>query len=325
MTSPDYNPELAVSQLFYPELHQERARVRSLGGRFVYYTSAETAANILSSRELWMRSTMVMNDFSEVEYGMGLLMPVLRSGPAGVALKGALDLCFPDFAAKVRDHFEAWLPGFKHDTFITCVSAHHATEDQNGRLSMWRAYGGKAGVALVLNGGVMDIRSQRLKVTASPVIYTDGEGMSQRIYALAARISANVPLLQSLGEGGLHGHIFRTLRFAILCTKHPGFAEEQEWRIVSSPAVDGMSEQVPSSVRTVNGVPQAVLRIQLQNHLESGLTGLAVPELIERIIIGPSDDPEVIRRALVQLYAECGKQNPMNHIQFSGIPLRHRS
>ena len=40
---------------------------------------------------------------------------------------------------------------------------------------------------------------------------------------------------QSLGRETVSASAFNMLRFAVLCTKHPGFLEEREWRIIASP------------------------------------------------------------------------------------------
>lgn len=138
--------------------------------RFVYYTTADTAAKILASKQIWLRNTAVMNDYSEVQYGFNCLNSAYSNEP-GKNFNRALDVCFPGLAAEVKDLYISSLPIISEDTYLTCLSEHLSNEDQHGRLSMWRAYGGSAGIAIVINGAVMFANTKVLKVISSPVAY----------------------------------------------------------------------------------------------------------------------------------------------------------
>ncbi|MGE5302926.1 MAG: hypothetical protein ACM3TN_06330 [Alphaproteobacteria bacterium] len=92
--------------------------------------------------------------------------------------------------------------------------------------------------------------------------------------------------------------------------------------MVASPAMHP-SELVTSSVEVVRGIPQTVLKIDLQNHPDQGLVGLAVPELLNRIIIGPCEFPLVVVKAFRELLAAAGVAEPESKIFVSDIPLRH--
>ena len=54
------------------------------------------------------------------------------------------------------------------------------------------------------------------------------------------------------------------------------------------------SQLLTASVEVVRSIPQTVLKIDLQNHPDKGLTGLALPELLNRIIIGPCEFPPLV-------------------------------
>ncbi len=58
----------------------------------------------------------------------------------------------------------------------------------------------------------------------------------------------------------LSNAVFNALRMLALCTKHPGFEEEQEWRVVASPDMHDV-KIARREVAVVRGVPQAVLRM----------------------------------------------------------------
>jgi hypothetical protein len=41
--------------------------------KFVHYTSAEAALNIIKSKRIWMRNTTCMSDYREVQHGFEIL------------------------------------------------------------------------------------------------------------------------------------------------------------------------------------------------------------------------------------------------------------
>lgn len=56
-----------IEQTFFPYASAQKQRVQLAGDRFVYYTTAATALQIPQRpHQIWMRSTKVMNDFTEV-------------------------------------------------------------------------------------------------------------------------------------------------------------------------------------------------------------------------------------------------------------------
>ena len=222
----------------------------------------------------------------------------------------------------VKDFFNGWLPGIRQDTYITCMSEHLAAEDHHGRLSMWRAYGGKTGVALVLNGAVMFSKSNALNVFSSPVAYLNPQAFAAYLEKIAMNMEIEVDYIKNLGQEAVKQIVFNMLRFAVLCTKHPGFHEEREWRVVASPKMHP-TDHAALGVEVIRGTPQAVLKLDLQNHPDKGLVGLAIPELLDRIIIGPCEFPQVISSAFQKLLAETGVPEPEKKIIVSDIPLRH--
>jgi len=50
-----------------------RAAVIERKGRFVHYTSAASALNIINTKTIWMRSTTCMSDYSEVQHAFNTL------------------------------------------------------------------------------------------------------------------------------------------------------------------------------------------------------------------------------------------------------------
>lgn len=305
--------------IFYPYAMERTLDAARKKQRFVYYTSADTAMRIVQSREIWMRKSHLMNDYREVEHGLDCLNRAYNRNKGRMEL--VLDGIFPGFCNRLETIFNNWLPHFRTGTYITCISEHETAEDQHGRLSMWRAYGGGAGVAIVVHGGPLIRPSHALKAYTSPVAYYSDQEVEREFLRLIKNIEDNIDFVRSLGEEAVIGQMFAALRYAVLCTKHPGFREELEWRIIYSPSF-AKSERIVSAIESVNGTPQSICKIPLRDVPEEGLYGLALPKFIDRVIIGPSKYPLGIYEAFEALLTGAGVENAAARIVVSDVPLR---
>lgn len=289
-------------------------------GRFAYYTTASTAHLILRNQELWMRNTAIMNDFTEVEHGLRCLIAAYTS-PAGDELIAAMDSIFPGVSSEWSALFNSWIPVIKNNTYILSVSEHLQSEDLHGRLSMWRAYGGNAGVAFIFNGGPMFRPSDALKAYSSPVHYLDHDGVIGEIKKITKGLLQHSEYLKKKDKELLKNAMFETFRFAAICTKHPAFLEEREWRLISTQLLHN-SNRLKLSPELIGGVSQLVLKLKLENVPEEGLYGVSIPEVVDRILIGPCEHPEVIASSMASLLELNGVENPWAKIHITRVPLR---
>jgi hypothetical protein len=290
------------------------------GTRFVHYTSAAAAMNILRSKEVWMRKSSCMDDFSEVEYGMTHLSQVFRETESGKNFQQALNQIFPGIAEEVAELFDNWRLHFITDTYFTCVSEHDVKEDTFGRLSMWRAYSEETGVALVLNNSVFVNPSPGFAAYAIPVAYLNVREFEIEFGRIAKHISDEAAFIGSRTREEIKTRMFYMFRFASVAMKHPGFREEREWRIVYCPPLE-QSPYLKKEIQVVKGVPQPIYKIPLKNIPEVSLVA-AIPDLLERLIIGPTEYRNALREAFSQLLADVGVQSPETRIYTSDIPLR---
>lgn len=318
---PGFTPDhLRTFQIFHPYAFDKTARAFGSGQRFVHYTSADTALKMFRNREVWMRKSSCMNDFMEIEYGFGCLKASTDAHAAD--LKRIFDGMFPGFNDRLVAAFNGWLPAFRNDTYIACLSEHDVTEHWLGRLSMWRAYGGSAGVAIVMKGDPFLRPSDALKAYSSPVAYFDRSRFDAEFKRFIDGVQANADFVKSLGEQTVFGRVFEVFRSAMLCTKHPGFHEEREWRVIYGPSYV-QSPHIKREVESVGGTPQPICKIPLANIPAEGLTGIEIPELVERIIIGPTKYPRVIQEAFITLLISIGMTDAANRVVVSEIPLRN--
>lgn len=309
-----------IDKIFFPYAMQKQEEVFRKKTRFVHYTSAEVAINILRKKEVWMRNASVMNDFLEIDHGLDCLNNAWHSS-SGDRMKKVLDELVEGLSQNVASKFDAWVPHFRRDTYLTSISEHLESEDEIGRLSMWRAYGGTTGVALVLNNTAFVNPSDALKAYTSPVAYLDRTSFLKYFDEVVSGLEKYKNYIKSLPQETILAYLFNAFQFAVLCTKHPGFVEEREWRVIHSPTFQP-SQRITSEVQIVRGTPQRIFKIPLANVPEDKFFGATIPELINRIIIGPTEYPNVIKDAFKEELEKCGVTNAEKRIFVSDIPLR---
>ena len=300
----------------------ERQIFLEKGGRLVHYTSAEAGFKIIQNREIWLRNSLLMNDFSEMQHGHQCLLAAWNS-PRGQAFQEWLEILAPGLKAQLVEIFDAHTPGMKVATFMTSLSEHDNTEDQLGRLSMWRAYGGRNGVALVLNPTIFTSSTDELKVYSSPVSYESVDSFVVGFEKWADHLVSYSEKIKAANPESMLSFLFFAFRVFVLCTKHPGFREEREWRIFHSPLLDGSSEWLKKENEVIGGVPQEVVKIALRDDESVGIVGVGPSTLLNRVIIGPSEYPTPTYHALYNALSGAGISNPAEMLWTSNIPIRH--
>ncbi len=293
--------------------------------RFVHYTTARGAEGILRNKAVWMRKVDTMNDVSEVHHGMRLIYAACAPQAFQERLRTVMDNISPEVRPEFEKYWSGWRDHIAPNTFVSCLSEHKDSEDLLGRLSMWRAYGRDCGVALVLRQEAMQRPAGKasLELITSPVAYLDRDGFMESFNELVSSLEQNVDFLKTQPPKELAGRLFTVFRYIAVGTKHPAFLEELEWRIIYSPLIDN-SEHLKPEVEVIGDVPQPIIKIPLRDIPEVGYTGVEIPNLIDRIIIGPTDFGFAIADALCLHLSAAGVEDPGKKIFFSNIPLRSR-
>ena len=308
---------LKFNQIFCPGLIEEISAVEADKKRFVYYTSADTMMKILRNQELWFRNAKVMNDFSEISYGLELIRSIF-SGPVGERFRNAVEGIFPGTIEKAEELLSGWMHDWQFETYIACLSVHNPEEDKRGRLSMWRAYGD---TALVIKNTPMMAVTNLLAVYSIPVLYLSEEGLTEHLSKITDAVLIEKDYLQSLGQDALVAYIHNMLfRFAI-ASNHPGFDEENQWRLYYRPTA-GKSPGMTEETVVLEGVPQKVFKLRLENNPNNGLHGADIPSLLDRVIIGPTEFSYVSYNAFVAELEGLGVADAASKVVVSDIPLR---
>ncbi len=310
-----------LAALFMPLTIERMQSVKS-GGRLVHYTSAEAAYHIITSQTIRLRNALVMNDYSEIEHGLSCIRAAW-SGAGGIKLQKWFDETRPGLREKFTQIFDSHWNTIRFQSYILSLSEHGDDEDFIGRLSMWRAYGRSAGVALVLNNTAFLSETQELGVFSTPVIYMDQENFLLWFDKWVDNLIAHTDKISAMSADETVDTLFLVFRIFALALKHPGFVEEREWRVFHSPGIDSPSKWLTKLLAVVNGFPQELYTVSLVDDPEIGVVGLAAAGLVNRVIIGPCEHPIPVRDALVTCLGDVGVPASENKVWISNIPLRN--
>ncbi len=200
--------------------------------KLAHYTSIENVENILRTDETWFSNPLNMNDYEELRYVVLEAHKMFYENNQLVAAFKSHDQ-LNIFQA----HFEDWFDKFSNqhclDVYAFCFSEYEDT-DVNGKLSMWRGYGGNGkGAALVIDTSTLEPKEDSPFIIAK-VTYLSKE---ERIGWIENTLNKLANIIENNdfdGEGLYNAayYLFERVKIFALFTKHHGFEEEKEWRAV---------------------------------------------------------------------------------------------
>lgn len=317
-----------MQSIFSPHEAERRGALLQKNKRLIHYTSAANALSIIGNNVIWMRNVRCMNDFREVEHGLDMLVRASNRDQDSEAEKGLIELraeldkIMPDAAGAAISRFNQWLDVVRDRTYVACLSEHDPTENDIGRLSMWRSYGsGQVGIGFVINPAPFYSLDDGFGAYSSPVYYLDDEKLLRLFIEIRNNIIREAEFIKQQDPALITSVIFQLLRSIAICSKHPGFHEEQEWRIMHTEDLDPKGA-LRMNVECVNGVPQKVFKIPLEERPDIGMMGISIPNFLERVIIGPTQYPLAVYEAIVHELEAKHVPNAREKVVFSNIPIR---
>lgn len=317
---------VAHTSVFMPHAMRRLEELHKSKTRFVHYTSAEVGLEILRTNTMWLRQAANMNDYSEIEHGLRCIASAWRSDH-GIRLQKILDGRFPGIVQEIQASFDSAQNDLRYGTYVLSLSEHagrdREDEDLHGRLSMWRAYARGVGVALVIKQDFIWTTDTSLGLFTTPIAYLSDEDFAKEFAVVVSNIEANSAYLDILGRNGVRNSLFNTFAAAAISTKHPGFREELEWRIVRSPTFPFQCP-LEKITKAINGIPQQILLLKLKDN-PGGLVGIEPRALVDRVIIGPTAYPVTIYNAYMEQMKASGFEKPEDKLRISFIPLRASS
>ena len=321
MDSQQVEAQRRLVGVFMPDAVRKLADVRAAGKRFAHYSTAENIFKIISSQTVWMRNTRCMSDYSEIEHGYAMLHQFFSKSVLKDAFYRAVNAISPNLAEEAIALFDQWWQDIRFNTFVCSISEHEDSEDGHGRLSMWRAFGRSASRAAIILRLPADGAAEGLRVILSPVRYFGYADVEAELQRVVENINENLDHLLTVDREKIKYNIFMTLVMGSVCTKHIGFLEEKEWRLIYLPRANH-SPLITSSIEVVDGVPQIIHKIPLHDNVENDVTGVKIPALLDKIIIGPTMYAAPMVMAFVQALTEAGVTDASSRVVVSGIPIR---
>lgn len=289
-----------------------------------HYTSITAIEQIMGNNEIWFSNPLFMNDLEELRFGMQ------EGGAAFRTHEGLMTAC------KNNNNFTRLIGYFDHlfqkfdekhalDTYVLCLSEHDPA-DQDGTLSMWRGYGANgSGAALVFDTSKLEVNERAPLLIIDRVHY--GTRSQRRAWIDEKIISiANIIDNHILTDENLF-HIayfwIERLKLFSIFSKHSGFHEEKEWRVVylSERDPDKILHHMFGSAITARGVePKLKLKIKPLDGVFS--EDLSLEKIIDRIILGPTTSTVLAANAVKRMLELKEKSILANKVVPSSIPFR---
>ncbi|UYY78211.1 DUF2971 domain-containing protein [Sphingomonas sp. R1] len=321
----DQDQQNAILDATFFQWGREREADITNGVKFAHYTSAQVAMDIFRARDenrcLWLRNAMLMNDFSEIEYGQQLLRLSLNNQDIVERLKAACNAINTD-VINAFTMLDQEVYAIKRGTYLLSLALHKGLELVRGRLSMWRAYGGDANVCLLLNPEAFVTEQTAYDAALAPVDYGGPEKFLHGLIQIIENMERNCAELREINPDLVKANLKYAIDVMVLSTKHPGFQEESEWRVIHREKVPAQPNSPPSKIVCLNGIVQKVFYIPMKNMPEHNLQNADLNSLLYKVLIGPTPNPDLVWEGFVRILDECGVENPADKVLASGIPLR---
>jgi len=317
----DQQTTLEALRAIWPDMASRFEDARRTGINFVHYTSAQAAMSMVNGKSVWLRNASCMNDYGEIEFGIDKIINFFGR-PVSKDFWETIDSCHASLSEEIKRAYDNWRFDLSGRTYMLCLSEHDKKRDFLGRLSMWRAYGGRRGIAIVVNSEPLLRESDVVGAYTFPVFYLDNEGILRIFHGIMERTKLAKKYIAATDRDSVHYFTLWLLQTLSFSLKHPAFAEEKEWRIVYRPN-QGRSDHLLEKNVLINGLPQIVYELPLENIPEESFFGISPDELIDTVLIGPTDHPQVIHQSLADALAKAGVRNPEERIEATFIPLRH--
>lgn len=288
-----------------------------------HYTSLSTLEKILETDEIWFSNPLFMNDLEEMRFGVlrGVDL-VLRSQEISDACNSASRAQL--FTQYFVHYFQTFESEHAFDTYVFCLSEHDR-DDRDGMLSMWRGYGSNGhGAAIVFDTGQLRAVDHTPLILAKVHYGSVAERIAwlERTLSTFARIFRETEIPDDKLYLAAHA-LFERIKVFALFSKHRGYAEEREWRIVYMRDRDQDNKLAPMFHYWIG--PRGIeLKLRLKVEPIEGVTAddLSLEKIVERIVLGPSLSSPVATAAVVRMLDRLGKPYLKEKICASTIPLR---
>jgi hypothetical protein len=287
-----------------------------------HYTSIANLESIVCSQEVWFSHPLTMNDHEELIFGMTEGANAFRSHLGLVEACGTREK-YELLRAAFESSLQAFWEHQAFDTYVFCAAVHEA-DDINGKLSLWRGYGGNgSGAAIVFDTGKFAF------VPESPFLVGRVHYLSraERVAWANVRLDVLAQTLKEIPVPDEQLHLPATaflerLKFAAIFSKDVGFLEELEWRVVYR--LDRDTDSLLKGMLSYAVGPRGIEpRLKFKIAPLPGLAAdLSLQKIVDRIILGPSQTSVLALPTVRRMLAQNGMATLSDRVWTSTTPFR---
>jgi hypothetical protein len=289
-----------------------------------HYTSITTLDAIMANDQVWFSNPLFMNDSEELRFGILQGVEALRRHQEIRNACGSHER-YTAFLAAFDSLFDSFANEHAFDVYAFCA-AEHDPENTDGVLSMWRGYGGNgSGAAIIFDTSKLRYVDGVAPMIVSNVIYASSE---QRVAWIANKLDEFATLL-----GEVHVEtdklylpafqLFERLKMFSLFSKHRGFAEEKEWRVVYLRERD-REKKLDEMLHYAIGPRGLEPKLKLQIKPIDGVTAadLSLESIVSQIILGPTLSSPLAINSVKRMLEKNRKSELAKRLVGSTTPYR---
>jgi hypothetical protein len=266
-----------------------------------HYTDAAGLLGIVQDGEIWASNAAFLNDSTELVY----VNEVRRSVTADLEARyKKREIIYVEGLLDAMEGIDAV------DVFVSCFC-----QDRD-LLSQWRGYPPAGG------GYSIGFRSAQLEKhppLLRKVVYKLSEQaalVTSLLTPLCEAITASADpmrLIETVFRHRVLANIVESVSELGWSFKHPGFSEEEEWRLVTlhhRPRLPHETERLKFRASVTRLVP----------YIETPIT-IGAEGSIAEVVVGPNAHPDLAKRAAEELLA-CAGCDATEMVKHSAVPLR---
>lgn len=288
-----------------------------------HYTNLKNLENIVASEEIWFSNPLFMNDIEEIRFGIvrGVDNLILHEGISRAL--GTEDRV-QNFHRSLEHYKDYYDENHVFDTYVFCLSEHKNGND-DGTLSMWRGYGDNGnGAALIFDSS----KIEPMENTPLIVARVHYESEEKRVGWMSDLGDKIAEIFDQNEIPDTHIYVvahqaFERLKLFSLFTKHIGFSEENEWRIVYFSDRDNR-KFLEDNMHYLNGDRGVEPKLRVPVRPFEGVIseGVSFENILHAIILGPSNSTPLQHRSVKRMLEVRGKATFADRLRSSSIPFR---
>lgn len=204
-----------------------------------HYTSIQTVEKIIKNEEICFSNPLFMNYTEELQFGLHMGMRLFYQSKVVDEKIGNQAASYA--RQKLIEFFNYYDKEHVLDVYVFCLSEHDQV-DNDGKLSMWRAYGSSGnGAAIVFNTTSVYRWEVSPKIFAK-VEYASTDERQAKLEQLIGQL-CGIVAKNKIHDNGFWldlatAQLFDVFKMFALTWKHKGFSEEKEWRVIYMPERD---------------------------------------------------------------------------------------